>query len=421
MASRRRSLWAQVGALVGGNIVASALQMIGGFLTARLTQPSVLGLFNGICLVQGYALFLLLGINNGLNRELPYYVGKGDHTRVRELAAAAQAWALTLGAFVSAALLGVAVWKLAEHQWALAAGWATNAVTVFFLFYGTCYLHVTYRTRGDFGRLALIAVVQSGVALALVALVWWLAFYGLCLRAVLAGVVQLALLWYWRPIKVFPAWNVKHLLHLLKIGAPIFAVGQIYAWWITLDSTLVLYRFGARGLGLYSLAIMAGTTFQLLPDALGGVLYPQMAEHYGRSGDVRALVKSAVRPMALTLLVMVPLLVPAWFLVPPLIRWLLPNYVDAVPAVQWSLFVPVAMCLAPVNNVFNVVKRQEIYMTAIVGGMGTYYLVLRALLSYSVDMVAFPKAMLVGRIVFLVSCYGALAFIVRQDKKGVPP
>ncbi len=91
-----------------------ALRLIGGVLLGRLVAPSTLGLFAGIGLALGYAPLLQLGILNGLNRELPYFVGKGDRERVKELAAAAQAWALLVGAAVFVALTGVAVWQLAE-------------------------------------------------------------------------------------------------------------------------------------------------------------------------------------------------------------------------------------------------------------------------------------------------------------------
>lgn len=411
----------QVSALAGGNVVASGLQMLSGFLTARATLPAVLGLFNGIGLVKGYAPFLLLGITNGLNRELPYYVGKGDQGRVRELAAAAQAWALLLASLAATALLGVAVWQLALQKWELAAGWATSAVTIFCLFYGTHYLQVTYRTRGDFARLAFVNVVQNTVLLAGVALVWWLAFYGLCLRALLAGATQVALLWYWRPVKVWPAWNVGHLWHLLKIGAPIFAVGMTYAYWATLDATLVLHYLGTRGLGLYALVLMSGATLQLLPDALGQVLYPRMAEHFGRTGDMRTMVKLAIRPMVFSLAAMVPLVVVGWWLLPGVVTFLLPKYAEAIPAAQWSLLAPLAMCLAPVNATYNVLRRQGLYAVAILLGMASYYGCLRWRLMTGMNLEAFSQSMLAGRMVFLVASYGGLLLLWREGDLTIVP
>jgi O-antigen/teichoic acid export membrane protein len=409
-------VFALVSALVGGNLISTVIRMFSGFLTARCVEPSVMGLFNGIGLVQGYVPFLQLGVLNGLNRELPYYVGKGDHERVRQLAAAAQAWALMLGVGVAATLTGVSAWQAAHGHWMLAAGWLANAATCFFLFYCTYYLEITFRTRSDFARLALINVVMSVTSLALVAVIWWLSFYGLCVRAALVGAVQFALLWAWRPVKVSPALRREPLLHLLKIGAPIFAVGQVYAYWGTLEATLMLYYCGTRGLGLYSVAAMASTTVLMLPLALSQVLYPQMAEQYGRTADLRVIVKSALRPMLAALLVMSVLTAIGWFLVPPVVGILLPKYVDGVPAVQWSILMAPVMCLQPINNVFNVVKRQDLFALAIAVGMATYYASLRWLLRGGPELVIFPQAMLAGKVVFLLTCYAGLAWLIRQDR-----
>ena len=90
---RRRSIVFLAGALAGGNVLSMLLRMVGGYFQARLVVPAMLGLFNGIGLVMNYIPFLQLGILHGLNRELPYYVGRGEYDRVKQLAAAAQAWA----------------------------------------------------------------------------------------------------------------------------------------------------------------------------------------------------------------------------------------------------------------------------------------------------------------------------------------
>ena len=172
---------------------------------------------------------------------------------------------------------------MAHGEWQLAAGWFTNAVLAVLLFYNTNYLQMTYRTGHDFARLAMSSVIENTVALALVSLVALLNFYGLCLRALLTAFVSVSFLYYWRPVRVGPRWNWRHLKHLLVIGAPIFIVGQVYAWWTVLNSTLVLGFMGQQGLGLYAMVLVAGGALELLPargqpgdlSAHGGAVRPQ--------------------------------------------------------------------------------------------------------------------------------------------------
>ena len=413
--SVRPSLLYLVGSLAGGNYISMLLNLAGGVLLGRLVAPATLGLFNGIGLVLGYAPFLQLGILNGLNRELPYYVGKGDRKRVEELAAAAQAWALMVGALIAVALLGVAAWQLAHGELWQAAGWLTNAILAVFLFYNTYYLQMTYRTAHDFSRLALVGVVQSFAGLVLLSLVAWLSFYGLCLRAFLIGALGAGILYYFRPVRVGPQWNAGHLKHLLMIGAPIFGVGQLYAWWAVGMSTLVLKFAGTEGMGLYSMVAMASSAMEYIPSAVSQILYPRMAEQFGRSNSLHELLSIALKPTLLTAVGLIPVIAIAWWIVGPTVNFLIPAYANAVPAMQWGLFLSFVASFGSVCNAFNVVRRQDMYVAAILLGMAVTGISLMWLIRDHVSLDAFPKSLLIGRITFMCCCYACVAYLRRQE------
>lgn len=410
----RQSLAFLVGSLAGGNLVSIILNMAGGILLARLVAPSTLGFFNGIGLVLGYAAFLQLGVINGLNRELPFHIGRGDRQRATELAAAAQAWALAVGGTVCLALLVVAGWYLAQGDLWRAAGWLTNALLAVLLFYKTHYLQATYRTASEFARLALVGVVESAAGLALLVLVGWFNFYGMCLRAVAVGAIGAVLLFHWRPVRVGPRWSISHLKHLLRIGAPILGVGQLYAWWFVVNSTLVLRFAGTEGLGLYSVVVMGTAALQLVPSAVSQVIYPRMAEQYGRDESLRGLIRSARKPILLSTVGLVPLVAAAWFLAGPAVRLAIPAYLGAVPALRWALLLPLVSSLSPALNAFNVVRRQDLYVVAMLLGMAAYGGSLMLLIHGGVDLLSFPQAMLVGQAVFVAVSYLFLAYLVRR-------
>ncbi|MGD0516148.1 MAG: lipopolysaccharide biosynthesis protein [Thermoguttaceae bacterium] len=414
--TKKPSVLFLVSSLVGGNFVSMMLRMVGGILQARCVLPAVLGMFNSISLVLGYVPFLQLGILNGLNRELPYFVGKGDRQRVNELAAAAQAWALAVGGIVGIALSGVGCWQLIHGQWQLAAGWFTNAVLAVLLFYNTNYLQMTYRTGHDFARLAISSVIENTVALVLVALVALLNFYGLCLRALLPAFVSVTFLYHWRPVRVGPHLNRRHLKHLLVIGAPIFIVGQIYAWWTVLNSTLVLAYTGKQGLGLYAMVLVAGGAMELLPAAVGQVIYPRMAEQYGRTGRLGDLVRMAIKPTLFSVIGVVPLIVVGWWIMEPVVRFILPAYVEAVPAMRWSILLAFVASFAPANSVFPVLRRMGLYAVAIVLGMAAYGGSVMWLMRNGASLVAFPQAMLIGRATMTLFCFLFIAWLVRRDR-----
>jgi len=406
----RRSLAYLIGALAGGNLLDKVFRLIGGLLQTRYILPEALGAFNGIGLVLGFGRFLQLGVMNGLNRELPYYFGRKDVARVHELAAAAQAWALILGATLAVPFAGVGVWHLLRGDWAMAVGWGSNSLLALIFFYVTMYLPATYRTASDFARLATANVIQSAVALALVATIALWGFYGLCLRATIPALIGLWILRRWQPIDVRPKWSLRHLRHLLIVGLPIFAVGELGgSLWVLVDQRLVQHYLDDRGLGLYYLVVVVGSTVELLPQSVSQVLYPRMAEHYGRTHDLWAIIVMNIRPTLLLVASMLPVVVLGWWLARPLTKLLLPpNWVDAVPAAQWSLLPALALSFCCVFNVYNVVKRQDLYGIVILLSFAGYFGTLMWLIRNGPSLVAFPQAMLVGRIVYAVAGFGFL-------------
>lgn len=415
------SMFYLAGSLASGNVVSLVLRMVGGILQARFVPPATLGLFNGIGLVLGYAPFLHLGIADGLNRELPYHVGKGDRQRVEELAAAAQAWALLVGGTLCLALLGVAGWQLAHGEPWKAAGWFTNAILAVSLFFNNGYLQMTYRSSHDFARLALVGVVESSAGLMLLVLVALLNFYGLCLRALITAAVSTAFLFYWRPVRVGPKWNIQHLKHLLIIGAPILGVGILYSWWGVINSTLVLRFAGTEGMGLYSMVLVASAALEVIPLAVSQVVYPRMAERHGRGDSVHELVRIARKPILMTVGGLIPVVTVAWWLVGPAVQLVVPAYAAAVPAMKWGLLLPLVGSLGAVNVIFNVLRRQDLYVVAIVLGIAANGGSLMWLIREKVTLPAFPQAMLIGRAVYMLLCYVAIAHLWHRGRGDGAP
>jgi O-antigen/teichoic acid export membrane protein len=405
-----------VGYLAGGGIISTVLGAVGGLIIGRLVDPATLGLFNGIGLVLTYAVLLELGVSAGLNRELPYFIGKGDRPRAEELVAVAQAWALTVGSLVFAILLGVTGWRLAQGNVLQAAGWFSNAILAFLLFYSD-FLVVTYRTAQDFARVALARVAQQVALLALLVLVVPLNFYGLCFRAVLAVGLNVALLFQGRPIKVRPKWNARHLKHLWHIGLPIFIVGQIVSYWIVIDQTLVLRLGGTRMIGLYSMVILAMGAVETIPGAVSQVLYPRMSEQYGRGHTLREVASGIAKPIGFTALAVIPVVVIGWWLVGPVARFLVPNYADAVPAIQWALLVSFVRCFEPANALFAVARRQGMRLVGVTVGIAAYGGSLVWLIHDGVHLSAFPQAMLIGRAVSLLASFVFIHRLLARERR----
>ncbi len=252
----RSSLTYLVAAFAGGNLIATVLGAVGGVLQARYVDKVTLGTFAAIDLALGWMIYLQLGVNNGLGRELPYYFGRGDRQRVNDLAATAQTWLISIGVLIECGFLAAAGWFAIRGQTQLMVGCAAFAAVAVVYFYSVLYLQSTYRTAHDFARLSLATTLQNLLGLAMVATVYWFGFDGLCLRAVVSMLVGMALLHWWRPIRIRCQWNPADFRHLLVIGFPIFFVGELGSrLWMLVDTTLVGSSLNVGGLGLYSIVV----------------------------------------------------------------------------------------------------------------------------------------------------------------------
>ena len=359
-----------VAKVVGGNAVTSLISLITSVFVARWTTPYEMGLWNLALLVSIYAPVLQMGVFNGLNRQLPYFLGKGDHDTALSMAAVSYAWCLvlTVASLVMtllAALLFLLRGETLHSYGALAIGLIVTASWM------TQYLTVTYRTSAEFGRLAGRNTVVAFISVPLTLLVLALGYIGLMMRAVLVALLGVASLLYRRPVRVAPVWNRALFLHLCKIGMPIWFLGQLGVFFLTLDR--IMLADSPLNLGYFSISIQASAFASMIPIAITMVMYPQMVHAYGESNQAmpawRLARKGALTASALGAVAALS----GWLLIPHFIELLVPAYQPGARAAQWACLSGLAMGFSVYNNIFNVIGRQDIYLLSLAVGLAVFF------------------------------------------------
>lgn len=415
--SQGNSMLKVLGIFSGGRMVSTLLRMFGGFLATRFVDPATMGLFNGIGLSQTYAGLLQLGIVNGIGRELPYFLGKGEKEKAYHLTAVAQFWIIIIATFSFLGMTAVAIYQLTVGNFKAAAGWFTYGISIFFMFYADRYLMSTYRTNKEFNKLALIDVYQSVANCLAVGFVYIGHFYGLCLRNLAMVSTNAVFLWKWRPIQVKPKWNKAAFFHLFKIGFPNLIVGQVNVLWGAINSSLLLTWMGKKELGLYSIALLASSTLILIPQSLSQIVYPRMSEMLGKGKDIKSLFNFIMKPALLVTVAMLPIVLIGWWVLPVVTAKLLPNYIAGVEAGQWALLQVLVLSSASVNNVFTVVKRQDLYLISAALGFAAYYIALMYFKQQGLMIVHFSQAILLGKFIFMVLSYVFLGFLLKKQNQ----
>lgn len=379
------------------NIAGNALTIISGILVARWLLPEDLGFYNSFTIITGYIILAHLGIPAGLGREFPLFMGKKDVNTAHRYASVTQFWQLTLGLLTLGVSLLVTIYYLLNQKPEYAAGTFVIGILSFQSFYITKYLKVLYRSNSDFNRLSQLGLIVSFASFISIYFVWKLGFYGLCVRAALLVVVDLFFTWLWCPVKVRPAWDKTAFRELFNVGFTMYVVANIYGLWPLLQRTIVLSLGGVKSLGLFAIAILVDNAMKTVTGAISNVTYPKMVVEWGQGATVRNILTISFKPLLLALMVFAIAVPIGWMVLPTVIKLVLPNYIEAIPAARWMLIAGYIGMLTGLGNIYNVIQKQRdrfvYFSSGILGWLCTVYS-LYFLNGFSLDI--FPKAMCVG-------------------------
>jgi O-antigen/teichoic acid export membrane protein len=354
-----------------------------------------MGLWNFALLVMTYLSGLQLGVFNGLNRQLPYYSGKGDVERCSRIAEVAYAWAGLLSLVSVVCVVAAAIYFLQRGDFDSVR--TTAAIgTVLIASWSFQYLTVSYSAHSQFGRLSRKSMLVALVGLPLTYLVKALGYTGLLVRAAVLALLGSMALYMGRPLAVRPRWDRTIFVELVRVGFPIWLLGQLSALFMTLDR-LVLAE-SPRLLGYYSVAAQFATMVSMVPLAFNAVLYPQMARQYGETHVAMDLWRTALQACGWASLAGLGVGVGAWLTIPAFVTFVLPAYVPGIEAAQWASFAGLTMGLSVFGNIFNVLGRQHVYLLGAAAGVLTFFctwLVLTRVLQQPVGVSA-AQSMLAG-------------------------
>lgn len=333
----------------------SVAQLLAGVVIVHYIGPQEMGLWASVSLALTYAFFVLAGVQNGLSRELPYYLGANNEVMAHRLAATTLFY--TLGGCVLALCMGGAaiaflIWRHADSKLIVAV--LAITLLVAFKFYQN-YLFVTFRSKNSFVDLARVQIWQAVFVICGLPLLF-LRFDGMLLRYVLIGGLSLYLMHRARPIAVAPSWSMDSLRLLFKTGIPIFTTDYITNCAGTLDKVALLRFGGVDQVGLYALAISSYMAFQVIPQSIAHYIYPRMSHHYGRTNDPKVLWAMAWKTAIIVLGSMLPIAVLGCWLLPTAVKLLFPKYIAGTHAAEIALFTAVAYGVTMSANALSSLK-----------------------------------------------------------------
>ena len=309
-----------------------------------------------------YGILSQLGLQQGLDQEIPGALTRGDEEKTRRLKQGGVAGMIVLWVIFAAAI-GV---YLAFSSRRLTQGWGMAGVllmVVAVLLQELIFYHGTLlRSHGRIGAVSKALTVQAVASGLLgIGLVFPFGMWGL-LAGWLGG-QAMALLYLRRegaaiaPLALVPNEGTRQ---LLARGFPIFLFMASSMVLKSIDRIMILRFLSVEALGYYSIGLMGVSMLLYIPDSISYVLYPRMLARFAATGDPDQTAREMLRPIA-TIAWLMPLVVGmSVFFVRELVTLLLPKYLPGVPALSILLFGTLGLALSSVPSFYIMAIQKQV-------------------------------------------------------------
>lgn len=372
-------------ALTGGRFFYLAVSIILLLIQSRYVGPEITGVCQAYAIPLGYLWILTMGVPSALQRELPYYLARGERDQAMRLAQTAQAFSLVLGVLCAGAFLLLSMRALVMGNYLAAAGWAFQIIGAFFTIYGS-YVTTLFRTTDEFIKIAKSSTISAVTNIIVFPLIFFNPYLGIWTRSAASTLMSNGYLYIKRPFKLNFNFEMEIFKPLVRFGLPLIIIGYIeFSLWSSTQATLIVKMGNETYLGLFNFLNSILGALLIIPNAVADILRPRFAAVFGESdGKISTTLKVAVKPLILALAVSLLAIAMGWLLLDDIISWLLPKYAEAIPAIGIALLVVPVMTVHSIKYVFVVYKNMIHNMLATVPGFmvgiaGMYLLLARGM------------------------------------------
>ena len=329
---------------------------------ARALEPADFTSWVLVISVLVYAPSLLLGVSNGLSRELPILIASGRSSDADRGIAAT--WFATLAAVAAVLLAALMVVLLAPSAASLGVAMALLVPATIVVGIQQFILRSTLRFGAAAAQQALF-----GVLMAVSTLILWVGIaddlVGAALLYAAPTVIAMGAGMFGTAPRQWGGWTTQDLTRLASIGFPIMVAGLVFSIFVTLDRWMAITLLGLVDAAPYALASLIATAMLVIPGVVSQQTYPRMAMALGHGAGRAELLSMARRQGLVAAAVVAPIALGLVLFSVMAIPILLPDYEAARAAVViLSIGYVLLALLTGYGNYLNVMGGQWRYLAA---------------------------------------------------------
>ena len=313
-----------------------------GIVTKGLLGPEDLGLWAQLLAILSLLGLLEFGVIQAANKEISYALGKGQLVTADLYKRVQFTFVALTSIFGAICLIAYAIWfGTLSDTFTLGLMSVALMLPISQLQLGQV---TVYWANGRFGPTSLLIVGETLLAGSIGLLLVWQ--FGIMGQIVSFFIIIFAKIWAlsWQArgrggVQIGFGWNITILKKLIKSGFPLFIISLSNVLKISGAVFLISHYFDAKMVGYYSLALSVQNFIYWTPNAFSIVMFPRFQARYAESNDQAAALDTyLVKPTIGLAFFLLPVLLSAtYFIVPPLIKHVLPAYQPTIEIMFFML------------------------------------------------------------------------------------
>lgn len=319
---------------IGGYSAASALAQIialcAALLTRRFLGPLQSGIWTALQVVLTYSNYSTLGTTEAVTREIPYYLGRGDHDRCGAIKDQVFSFVLLTSAIVAA---GILMYASSMRR--------VLSDEIYFGLLGTAALVLLNRLNNlliallrayqyfDVASRQMIATSLVN-AILIAVLSYNYRMYGFMWAMGLSLAFNILIIIGCRIFTFSWRFNQRMIKQLILFGIPLMSIGMINAVFLSADKILIGYYLGMTELGWYGLALMGAQYLCTFPNSAAIVFVSHLHKRFGAMQTAESLQSYLRDTVDLFSAIMPCLIATAFFLTPYVIVSALPEFESSI-------------------------------------------------------------------------------------------
>lgn len=318
------------------NVYRHITRALNAFIRPKLLEPELYGFWNLIGLFLFYSSYNHLGSRSSMGYSVPYHNSKGEYNKSLQIKGSFFYGTFYINIFISSALL---VYALISHMDAsVRIGLLTLSVLMIINWYTDFYTIHIYSNQ-NFHLLTSKNYLEPSVSLFLSAvLLYFFNIYGLFLSITLSGIIIILYLRANYKLESHYTFNFNIFLDLIKKGFPVVVFSFSVTLIRSIDRIIISSLLGNKMLGYYGIAASLFDFLIQIPGSSREVLELRLMQSLSKNTVEENLTSYLFKPLY-NIAYLIPLLIgPIFFIIPPFIHLLLPNYIPGIISAQIIIF-----------------------------------------------------------------------------------